>query len=1693
MSKYTSTSKSGLATSGILVDESYRQAEKRENPSFLTRDIFPVIAEVNRSVPAPPLLLIFQYMILYLQLFFGGYYLFHVHTGFPQSFQILIQVLFFGLAGDYRSYTPYFLSLAVVDILTLIFLIIIFVDYHNNHDFKSWQLHMMRNWNGILFSYFIIPNVFFLIISLADLGTTNSWGSTFIFLLSIATSVFTFVHIFFISNLLNQSPFLFHGAPFHWHPPELFSMVIIMSVPFAFDGFFQKMSQWLRIVPPLFTIILSPYVFYRMWYLPFTYLITNVIWASLSVGLIFGSIFSIVRDAKMSNINPTLQFLAPIIATILSWTIIYPIFYLRRRKIKNNLSYSVFPDKNITEDEKQQYFETLKIKRKSLAYTYVQVGIEEGSDMFLDWSLSKYILDHFNDDVDLMIFITWTVSFFPSETFSMHNFILTIAKKKDLTIVNQSMFYQLHRLHIFRQSSSSKEANSDLSKIKKMTEQCIASFCDVWKNMGDKSYEVNFDTYNILTRLRHSTEASWAEMLDKYPNNARFVNEYANFLLDGRCRFKEAIYYHQRANAIEQGSKIQNDRMFHRFVQMFPFYLKKSIVDTSGKLKRKQHNAGPEVGTTFADQMQNDNTTDDSSNDIDIVEGEQFVPQAQLRLALGRAVSELHSHISQKVMISAVIALCITLIYATIITVMLHNKFNESLNLFSYLTVINKISRTYEIMMPIYSWLWSGSVLKEFSTDEEFLIFGSVYQLSSYLNTDTSNDQKIYNLSLIGLSYIDELSNVLYSTDESYGKRIVNLAKLLSNTYIHTGVCNPSTNEIITEGQSSTIDYIWRTFFMSSAKLTIDSEEDRKNWVNSKTFCDVYTKHQVLSNALKTIPMNLSERFSIEHRLLNRCNTSHFLFDEKGNPLVDEDFSIESCPPHHGIGHTVSNYGQDGNYVSTNDDTIYNFLIAFSPFLILTLCLPSTIFASSGLLTEKKEYTKHLKSFSKQEREKAAERINQATLNLDETTSTIQQESKSSTLPNFLLNVFCALIITALLLVALICSTTFRHKLNAITEHYLLLGALRGTIIDASGSILMMSFLYQCRTEGYFTPNFINDIQLQESVNKKLQLIAMVQSMLARGYDNIPSSYGFDQDIDDLLFNEVCEVPSDIKYIVEYYQCVSFERILAYFADIMRSYANTISVHHIYSKELYIFGSLINSRLALGFLDLTNKYEEIMNDTINNFKLIIWVCFSIVTICAILAFIAMIMIVVIIERELDTFKCILLRINPVTFATNSQVLSLVYGKKSFVDTHIISASHSVFYSSQDAMMSLNQDGIIESLNPAASEIFGYTPEQMLGQNLKLLINPEIKTNNQLFYTMQLMKSGQCGLIFESDFAGSKDDETIMPLKVTLLGFSSNDRVAESFAIVCRDKTEEDKQKAKVESAQKDSENLLQQFVPKEMLAKISKDEPELAFSVPSSTVIFINISQFSIYMATIPPSELLMNLGKIFSSFDKIASNIASITKIKVMGDIYFAAGGLFNTPDTPPSTHATDVTNFALNALDSIEELNIQMNANLQIRIGVHTGGPVTAGVLGMNRQIFDIIGSTITACQQLEESCIPGNVNISTDTYQLIQNGPYQIKEHEEIELKGLGKQMSYTIAPGHVTASGSTASAYTPPSLDALLSGGSSVYTVPSLDALVGPASDYVFDSAAAFPDEGNNNGGDGGFQLPSLSSLINPTPT
>jgi class 3 adenylate cyclase len=134
------------------------------------------------------------------------------------------------------------------------------------------------------------------------------------------------------------------------------------------------------------------------------------------------------------------------------------------------------------------------------------------------------------------------------------------------------------------------------------------------------------------------------------------------------------------------------------------------------------------------------------------------------------------------------------------------------------------------------------------------------------------------------------------------------------------------------------------------------------------------------------------------------------------------------------------------------------------------------------------------------------------------------------------------------------------------------------------------------------------------------------------------------------------------------------------------------------------------------------------------------------------------------------------------------------------------------------------------------------------------------------------------------------------------------------------------------------------------------------------------------------------------------------VINIKLIGDIYRCASGLFDQQN--PSKNAEELVMFALDCLQTLDDLNMKLNVSLKVRIGTNSGGPIIAGVLGSDNRVFDIIGDAINVASRLQSTSYDNMIQMSEATCLQIAHLGLPVKQRDKVFLKGKGEVATYIL---------------------------------------------------------------------------------
>jgi class 3 adenylate cyclase len=150
-------------------------------------------------------------------------------------------------------------------------------------------------------------------------------------------------------------------------------------------------------------------------------------------------------------------------------------------------------------------------------------------------------------------------------------------------------------------------------------------------------------------------------------------------------------------------------------------------------------------------------------------------------------------------------------------------------------------------------------------------------------------------------------------------------------------------------------------------------------------------------------------------------------------------------------------------------------------------------------------------------------------------------------------------------------------------------------------------------------------------------------------------------------------------------------------------------------------------------------------------------------------------------------------------------------------------------------------------------------------------------------------------------------------------------------------------------------------------------------------------------------------LNTCFKAFDDIIGNY-NLEKIKTIGDSYMCAGSI----PTYDEQHVDNMIKAGLAIREFMTEHNRKRiesgEEKWDLRIGIHVG-PVVAGVVGKKKYAYDIWGSTVNVASRMESNGVPGEINISSHTYDRIKH-KYACTYRGKINAKNIGDIDMYLV---------------------------------------------------------------------------------
>jgi class 3 adenylate cyclase len=200
-----------------------------------------------------------------------------------------------------------------------------------------------------------------------------------------------------------------------------------------------------------------------------------------------------------------------------------------------------------------------------------------------------------------------------------------------------------------------------------------------------------------------------------------------------------------------------------------------------------------------------------------------------------------------------------------------------------------------------------------------------------------------------------------------------------------------------------------------------------------------------------------------------------------------------------------------------------------------------------------------------------------------------------------------------------------------------------------------------------------------------------------------------------------------------------------------------------------------------------------------------------------------------------------------------------------------------------------------------------------------------------------------------------------------------------------------------------SDALLLNTLPASVAERLKHGE-RIVDGFGSISVLFADIVGFTAGARRARPEDTVAMLNRFFSVADDLAQQ-HHCEKIKTIGDCVMAAAGV---PEAT-ANHAETLARYALD-LRAAMHGEIFAGQPLRLRIGIHSG-PAVAGVIGLNRFVYDLWGDTVNVAARIEHAAKVGEICVSDSTRERLGTR-FLCTALGEVEARGAGRMVIWQL---------------------------------------------------------------------------------
>lgn len=343
----------------------------------------------------------------------------------------------------------------------------------------------------------------------------------------------------------------------------------------------------------------------------------------------------------------------------------------------------------------------------------------------------------------------------------------------------------------------------------------------------------------------------------------------------------------------------------------------------------------------------------------------------------------------------------------------------------------------------------------------------------------------------------------------------------------------------------------------------------------------------------------------------------------------------------------------------------------------------------------------------------------------------------------------------------------------------------------------------------------------------------------------------------------------------------------------------------------------------------------------------------------------------------------------------------------------------IMRSANDAIVSIDEKGIVALWNPAAEALFGYTEAEMIGEPLTAIIPERFREGHEAGLE-RVSTGGDHHVIGKTvELAGLHRDGREFPIELSLATWTVAD--GHLFSGIIRDITERKTAEHAIQLANKslNEKNAQLEALSVKLAKYLSRQVYDSIFEGRTDvqvksyrkelTVFFSDIEGFTDLTDRLEAEVLSDLLNTYLSEMSRIADECGG-TIDKFIGDGVMI---FFGDPETRGRKEdAIACVRMAVRMRERARQLrdswaDVIGPQPLHIRLGINTGYCTVGNFGSEDRLDYTIVGGAVNVASRLEETAGPDQIQISHTTYALVKDQIY-CRPIGDIRVKGVSHEL-------------------------------------------------------------------------------------